>query len=142
MSHTRRRQYFDVLNEGGRQEPAHAPLKELRDEPGRRSFMNDCGIMRILRVFVAMSYVILINVSWNKSSLDVLIRAYLVFRPERADFSDESSSSMISEARAGPRFGNTHACSSLVEEANSLLSFSMKVEAIAIDTISIGAPQK
>lgn len=30
----------------------------------------------------------------------------------------------------------------LVEEANSLLSFSMKVEVIAIDTISLGVLQK
>lgn len=37
-------------------------------------------------------------VSWNKSLLDVLVRAYLVFRPERAGFSDEASSSMISKA--------------------------------------------
>lgn len=63
-------------------------------------------------------------------------------RPDRAGFSDESSSSIISEARAGLRFGNTHACLSLVEDANSLLSFSMTVEAIAINTISIEAPQK
>lgn len=65
----------------------------------------------------------------------MLVRAYLVFRPARAEYSDEASSSMISEARVGSRFGNTYACSSLVEEANSLLSFLMKVEAIAIDII-------
>lgn len=54
-------------------------------------------------------------------------------RLERAGgFSDESSSSIISKARAELRFENTHTCSLLVEEANSLLSFSMKVEAIAI----------
>lgn len=46
------------------------------------------------------------------------------------------------ELRAGPRFGNTHACSWLVEDANSPQSFSMMVEAIAIETISLGAPQK
>lgn len=72
----------------------------------------------------------------------MLVRAYLVFRPERAGISDETSSSMISEVRAGPRFGYTHTCSSLVEEVNSPLSFSMKVEAMTIDTISLGAPQK
>lgn len=110
MSHTKRRQYFDVLNEGGWQEPAHAPLKELLDEPGRRSFMNECRHYEdpksICRHVVCDSD----HVSWKKSSLDVLVGAYLVFRPERAGFSDESSSSIISEARAGPRFGNTHVC--------------------------------
>lgn len=128
MSHTRRRQYFDVLNEGGWQEPAHDPLKSL---------MNDCrhdeDPKSIRRNIICDSD----HVSWKKSSLDVLIRANLVLHPERAGFSDELSSSIISEARAGLRFGNTHAFSSLVEEANSLLSFSIKVEVITINTISL-----
>lgn len=49
------------------------------------------------------------HVSWNKKpSLDVLVRAYLIFRPERVRCSDESSSSMISKATAGLMSGNTH----------------------------------
>lgn len=70
------------------------------------------------------------HVSWNKkSSLDVLVRAYLIFRLERVRCSDESSSSMTSKATAGIMPGNTNIWS-LVEETNTLLSDSMTVEAI------------
>lgn len=61
------RQYFDVLNEVGWQEPAHAPLKGPLDEPGRRSLMNGCWHdedPKSIRRYVECDpdYV-----SWNKS---------------------------------------------------------------------------
>ncbi len=72
-------------------------------------------------------------VSWAKKfSLDVLVRAYRILRPNSAvGLFGESSVSMISEAIARLRCENTHVCSSLVEDSNGLPSDSITVEAIA-----------
>ena len=78
----------------------------------------------------------------TKSSLYVLVRAYLVFCSKRVDFSDKASSSILSKVRVRSRFGNTHTCLLLVKEANTLLSFSMKLEAIVIDIILLRVSQK